>query len=179
MPIREAVRRLDAAGLVENIPHRGARVTELSVGDLAEAYEARLALETLAIRRAAERFTEVRAAAARRALRRLNEQADDASAIASQTHTEFHFSLYDAAGSSWLRRLIIPVWETGERYCLQVPQARRLAERVGEHEEILAACMARNPERAARALHDHLAITANSIAEAMGGEPLFELLGTA
>ena len=34
MPIREAVRRLDAAGLVENIPHRGARVTELSVVDL-------------------------------------------------------------------------------------------------------------------------------------------------
>jgi DNA-binding GntR family transcriptional regulator len=31
MPIREAVRRLDAVGLVENIPHRGARVTELSV----------------------------------------------------------------------------------------------------------------------------------------------------
>ena len=38
MPIREAVRRLDAAGLVENIPHRGARVTELSVTDLAEVY---------------------------------------------------------------------------------------------------------------------------------------------
>src|SRR5450432_2950146 len=56
MPIREAVRRLDADGLVENIPHRGARVTELSVTDLEEVYEARLALESLAIRRAAERF---------------------------------------------------------------------------------------------------------------------------
>src|ERR1700761_4370924 len=58
MPIREAVRRLDAAGLVENIPHRGARVTELSVIDLAEVYEARLALELPAIRRAAQRFDE-------------------------------------------------------------------------------------------------------------------------
>src|ERR1700722_3202200 len=56
MPIREAVRRLDGAGLVENIPHRGARVTELSVPDLTEVYEARLALEMLAIRHAAERF---------------------------------------------------------------------------------------------------------------------------
>src|SRR5690242_17868944 len=64
MPIREAVRRLDAAGLVENIPHRGARVTELSVTDLAEVYEARLALEVLAIRRAAERFDERAAALA-------------------------------------------------------------------------------------------------------------------
>jgi hypothetical protein len=51
MPIREAVRRLDAAGLVENIPHRGARVTELSTTDLAEVYEARLALEVRRARR--------------------------------------------------------------------------------------------------------------------------------
>src|SRR6201987_3265171 len=53
MPIREAVRRLDAAGPVENIPHPGARVTELSVRDLCEAHEARLALEELAVRRGA------------------------------------------------------------------------------------------------------------------------------
>src|ERR1700742_5133073 len=58
MPIREALRRLDSAGLVENIPHRGARVTELTVDDLAEVYEARVALEVLAIRRAAERFSD-------------------------------------------------------------------------------------------------------------------------
>src|ERR1700761_7901835 len=61
MPIREAVRRLDAVGLVENVPHRGARVTELSVADLAEVYEVRLALEVPAMRRAAERFSDARA----------------------------------------------------------------------------------------------------------------------
>src|SRR5919204_6929621 len=72
MPIREAVRRLDAAGLVENIPHRGARVTELSVTDLAEVYEARLALEVLAIRRAAERFEATDERVARQRLDELN-----------------------------------------------------------------------------------------------------------
>ena len=45
MPIREALRLLDAVGLVENVPHRGARVTELSIADLREVYEARLALD--------------------------------------------------------------------------------------------------------------------------------------
>src|SRR5579863_5746797 len=64
MPIREALRRLDAAGLVENIPHRGARVTQLSLEDLAEVYEARLALEPLAVARAAERFDDDDAALA-------------------------------------------------------------------------------------------------------------------
>src|SRR6266513_158236 len=72
MPIREAVRRLDAAGLVENIPHRGARVTQLSITDLDEVYEARLALEVLAIRSAAEGFTPGGEANARQRLDELN-----------------------------------------------------------------------------------------------------------
>ena len=174
MPIREAVRRLDAAGLVENIPHRGARVTELSVRDLCEAYEARLALEVLAVRRAAERFTPTRAAEARRTLAVLDGHGDEVSAAASQAHTRFHFALYEAADSAWLLRLILPVWETSERYCLEVPDVRRLAQRSAEHEEILAACEARDTDRAAVALHDHLAVTANSLSVAMGSEPLFD-----
>jgi DNA-binding GntR family transcriptional regulator len=174
MPIREAVRRLDAAGLVENIPHRGARVTELSVLDLSEVYEARLALEVLAIRRAAQHFTADQAAESRRCLAVLDGYGDEVSAAASEAHTRFHFALYEAADSTWLMRLILPVWETSERYCLEVSAVRRLAERATEHEQILAACEAGDADRAAAALHRHLAITANGLAVAMGGQPLFD-----
>ena len=109
----------------------------------------------------------------------LHRMSDDNSAATSEAHARFHFALYDAADSTWLLRLIRPVWETSERYCLEVPQSRQLAARQGEHVEILEACVARDPDRAARALHDHLAATANSIAAAMGGEPLFALAGHA
>jgi DNA-binding GntR family transcriptional regulator len=177
MPIREAVRRLDAAGLVENIPHRGARVTELSSADLAEVYDARLALEVLAIRRAAERFDRHRAEIAHHRLRMLEQVSDDNSAEASAAHAGFHFALYDAADSAWLLRLIRPVWETSERYCLAFPQCRQLATRCHEHTAILEACVARDPDRAALALHDHLAMTVNNISAAMGGEPLLALDG--
>jgi DNA-binding GntR family transcriptional regulator len=173
MPIREAVRRLDAAGFVENIPHRGARVTELSVTDLAEVTEARLALELLAIRRAAERFTDADEARARERLEALNTMPDDNSGATSSAHALFHFSLYDAADSAWLLRLIRPAWETSERYCLEVPSCRQLVGRRHEHEAILGACVAHDPDRAGITLHDHLCTTANSIAEAMGGEQLF------
>ena len=175
MPIREAVRRLDAAGLVENIPHRGARVTELSITDLSEVYEARLALEVLAIRRAAERFDGPHEALARQRLDQLNQMSDDNSASTSAAHAAFHFSLYQAAESAWLLRLIRPVWETAERYCLEVPECRQLKTRDHEHEAILAACVARDPDRAAIALRNHLAITANNISAAMGGAELFEI----
>jgi DNA-binding GntR family transcriptional regulator len=177
MPIREAVRRLDGAGLVENIPHRGARVTELSVIDLAEVTEARLALEVLAIRRAAERFDDADEQTARERLSALHGSPDDNSAATSNAHAAFHFALYDAADSTWLLRLIRPIWETSERYCLEVPQCRQLVSRRHEHEGILGACVAHDSERAAVALHDHLATTANSIAAAMGGEELIELRG--
>ena len=172
MPIREAVRRLDAVGLVENVPHRGARVTELSVMDLGEVYEVRLALETLAIRRAAARFTAARAMHARECLEELEAMADDTSGATSEAHTAFHFAFYEAAESAWLLRLIRPAWQAGERYAQEWPQVQRLDARAPEHREILAACEAHNPDRAADALHEHLAITANNLAEAMGGEPL-------
>ncbi len=175
MPIREAVRRLDGAGLVENIPHRGARVTDLSVTDLSEVYEARLALEVLAIRRAAQRFDAAHEASAGQRLATLNHMTDDNSATTSAAHEAFHFALYGAADSAWLLRLIRPVWETSERYCLEVPECRQLAARVPEHEAILEACAGNDPDRAAVALHDHLATTANHVSVAMGGEPLFEL----
>ncbi len=173
MPIREAVRRLDAAGLVENIPHRGARVTELSIGDLREVYEARLALEPLAVRRAAERFDDRSAAVASERLAALNRLPDDNSVETWGAHTAFHFALYEAAGSNWLVRLIRPLWESSQRYRLAAPVKRKLATRRGEHEAILQACVEHDPERAAQALYEHLTVTANLVASAMGGEPLF------
>jgi DNA-binding GntR family transcriptional regulator len=175
MPIREAVRRLDAVGLVENVPHRGARVTELSVTDLTEVYEVRLSLEPLAIRRTAVRFTGALAAYGRQCLQQLESMADDASAATSEAHAAFHFAFYEAAGSAWLLRLIRPAWQVSERYALEWPQVRQLDLRREEHREILAACEAHDPDRAARALHDHLAVTANSLAEAMGEKPLYRL----
>jgi DNA-binding GntR family transcriptional regulator len=175
MPIREAVRRLDAVGLVENVPHRGARVTELSVVELAEVYEVRLTLETLAMRRAAARFTDAHAAHARECLKALESMADDTSGATSEAHTAFHFAFYEGAESAWLVRLIRPVWQLSERYALEWPQCRDLGARMPEHQEILAACEAHNPDRAATGLHEHLATTANNLAEAMGGGPLYGL----
>ncbi len=179
MPIREALRRLDSAGLVEHVPHRGARVTELSVADLREIYTARLALEPLAIRIAAEGFTEEDASRARESLaRHIDAYRRGDLREAWSTHTAFHFALYSAAGSRWLLRLITPLWESSERYRLAIrPIERSLEERRAEHERILNACIEQASDLVAHELHDHLARTANLIARQMGEEPLFELLG--
>jgi DNA-binding GntR family transcriptional regulator len=101
--------------------------------------------------------------------------ADDTTAATFGAHADFHFAFYEAAGSAWLLRLIRPAWQVSERYALEWAQVRGLDARAAEHREILAACEAHDPDRAARALHDHLATTANRLAEAMGGEPLYRV----
>lgn len=178
MPVREALRRLHSVGLVENIPHRGARVTELSIIDLREVYEARLALEPLAVGHAAERFTDEEAARSTSLLEEHVEAYRHGNMRAIwATHTAFHFSLYQAARSRWMMRLIHPLWESSERYRFALlPMRTSLDRRRLEHERILAACAARRGDDAARELHAHLARTANAIAMQMdGGDALFEV----
>jgi len=176
MPIREALRRLDAVGLVENVPHRGARVTELSLEDLRDVYEARLALEPLAVQHAAERFGDDDAERGRERLAALNKLGDRSTPESWAAHTAFHFCLYEAAGSEWLLRVIRPLWESSERYRLAAPSKRKLSMRREEHERILVACIEHAPELARAELHNHLARTANMVAKSMGGGELFEPL---
>ena len=174
MPIREALRRLDAVGLVENVPHRGARVTELSLEDLRDVYEARLALEPLAVQHAAERFDTNDAERGRELLDALNKLGDRGGPETWAAHTAFHFCLYEAAGSDWLLRLIRPLWESSERYRLAAPTKRKLSMRRDEHERILQACVDHQAAVARAELHNHLTRTASLVARSMGGGDLFE-----
>jgi DNA-binding GntR family transcriptional regulator len=56
IPAREALLQLKAEGLVSFYPNRGATVSELSAGEVNEIYIIRIALETLALRRALPRL---------------------------------------------------------------------------------------------------------------------------
>lgn len=177
MPIREALRRLDGVGLVENIPHRGARVADLSVSDLKEVYDSRLMLEVPAIGRAAENFTEEDEKLAAEWLERLGDTLErEQNAEALEAHTGFHFALYRAASSRWLVRLISPLWDSAERYrASKVGVTALFRSRVDEHQRLLDACREGKVELAEARLWNHLVRTANLIAVEMGGPELYEL----
>lgn len=55
-PVREALRQLEMEGLVEVLPHRGARVYEWTADDLEEIYDLRMTLEAMAAVRATTRI---------------------------------------------------------------------------------------------------------------------------
>jgi DNA-binding GntR family transcriptional regulator len=178
MPIREALRRLDADGLVENIPHRGASVAGLTVEDLLEVYDARLLLELPAIEGAAASFTAEDEREAAASLDRLEDATERGEkALALNAHTAFHFTLYRAGGTRWLPRLISPLWDNAERYRVAALGGTigLFEARAREHRDLLAACSSHEPDRAAALLWNHLIKTANAILEQMGGEQRYEL----
>ena len=153
-----------------HVAHRGSRVKELDVDDLRDTYEARLALEPVAVARAAGRIAPAeveRAQAALESYTLYRERGDRPAARAA--HDAFHFTLYTASGSDWLVRLIRPAWDNSERYrelSFQSPGIVR--ERQREHERILAACAAGDGETAADELRRHLTVTANLVAAQLG-----------
>jgi DNA-binding GntR family transcriptional regulator len=178
MPIREALRRLDADGLVENIPHRGASVATLTVEDLIEVTDARLLLELPAIEAAAEHFTDADGRDAEAALERLEEATRRGGRTeALNAHTAFHFALYRASESRWLPRLISPLWDNAERYRVAALGGGSIGlfeARAKEHRDLLDACATHAPARASALLFNHLTQTANAILKEMGAEPRYE-----
>ena len=174
-PIREAVRQLEALGLAEHVPHHGAKVMGLDVEELRELFSIRLALETMAVRRAAELFVPGDAESARAHLQAYDDarrRGDIRQAVRS--HGAFHFALYEAARSAWLLRLIRPAWDSCERYRPVLLAKGAVQDR---HEaldgDLLAACEAHDGERAARALHDHLELAADIYTVELKGRSIF------
>lgn len=175
MPIREALNRLDILGFVEQIPHRGARVTAVSVDDLLDTYSIRIPLEMLAVRRAARNFNEADAAAAKRWLDAYMAH-DIREWEAREANMEFHFTLYRAARSRWLMRTIQPLFENSERYRMtalsKVGGARARRKR---HQELLDACIAHDEALAAERLREMLMVTVRSIEPKLHRETEFAL----
>jgi DNA-binding GntR family transcriptional regulator len=175
-PIREAVRQLEALGLAEHVPHHGAKVMGLDVEELRELFSIRLAIETMAVRRAAERFRAEDEERAREHLAVYDEarhRADTRGAM--REHTAFHFTLYEAAGSSWLLRLIRPCWDSCERYRpVLLAEKGALQDRHEELDvELLEACAAHDPDRAAAALRAHLELATDIYAVELKGRSIF------
>ena len=177
MPVRDALRRLGQTGFVEYVPHRGATVAQLSVDDLRDTWEARIALEALAIRRAAERFgaeTElfVEDAIVRHTDGLVRNDRDDA----QDAHRDIHMGLYRPSGYNWIDRLVQPVWTRSERYrSFALDDRGGPDELAAEHRAILRACVENDPDAAARELYTHLVLTANIVARKLVGAPLFAL----
>ncbi|MCA1184994.1 MULTISPECIES: GntR family transcriptional regulator [unclassified Saccharopolyspora] len=117
MPVREAIRRLEEAGLVEREPHKGAVVRGLSLEELIHVYEARRVLEVAAARAGAERIDAAGLATMRAEYERMLVSLRERRVVESLDHDEAVLeTLYAASGNPVLVQLIRNLWRQCRPY---------------------------------------------------------------
>jgi len=170
-PIREAMGRLAAEGLVTVRPRRGAEVRAITTGELVDSYQVREALEVMAVRLATPRLTDSD-------LDRLEELVDSMAAHAKHeavadffaANVVFHELLCELSGNKKLQ-------EVHHRLASEIGrfQAQTLALRgsldgsVSEHRAILAAMRLGDVEKAAALTAAHVRVPTQRLQEALDG----------
>ncbi|MCC6792459.1 MAG: GntR family transcriptional regulator [Thermomicrobiales bacterium] len=171
IPVREALRLLEAEGFVESVPNRGARVAPLSMDDMLDVYRTRQVLELEALHQAFPRITPAVLAKAHRLNNKIVRQFAQKGYAEYEDHRAFHFTLYEPSGSKWLMRMIAIVWDHTERYRRQgssyvTPQSAR-----EEHELILSRLADRDEPGAVEALRIHLERSVEKFTELFRDNP--------
>lgn len=144
MPVREALLQLDAEGLVTNRLNRGAVVTPLTPDDIEELFEIRAALEGIAARHAATRFSASDMEELQALASRLKRPPTDPRAWL-KIHDEFHDFLCILSGRRRLLTEIRRVRSSVHPYLLLYISVYHETEMEGaEHEALLSALQTRN-----------------------------------
>jgi DNA-binding GntR family transcriptional regulator len=175
MPVREALKQLAAEGLVEHVPYRGARVVQFSHEDVEDLYECRAFIEGTAAHHAATRITEqqlLELASLRDAMAACQTPVDLAEY--RELNRRFHEIIFTASQRSFLVRTLAQLWSAFPTMLWSnIPRVAvtSVPERdepdVAEHAEIVAALVARDPERAERAVRAHIRAAGESLCRAM------------
>lgn len=161
--LREALKSLEAEGLVVFFPNRGAVVTELSAAEAQEIFDIRLFLELGALELAIPALTEDDLAQASAIL--LESDAESESGRWGDLNWQFHEVLYRAARRPKLLALIRNMHNNVERYMrLYLSTLHHQARSQEEHRALLAACAKRDVKAAQKLLRKHMAMASKKLA---------------
>lgn len=169
MPVREALRVLEAEGLVSFTPRIGARVADIGEDDVEELYLVRGALEGLAARLAVENLTETDLRALHEAFDEMGAARErDDLATFSRWDREFHRRQFAASGRPALVKKILDYWDAGRRIFAVTPRTQNPIEAAFEaHRAILAAVDDRDARAAQRLTRIHTEQAAERILAAL------------
>lgn len=172
-PVREALSRLSAEGLVVQLDQRGFRVPAVSVDELNELTRTRSLLNEITLREAIARGGSDYEEGIVLALHRLSatpmQDPGEPTRINpewEQRHQLFHASLIAACGSRWLIDFDATLFEQSARYrSLSARATSTKRDTQKEHEEIARAVLARDATEAIRLLNRHIEHTARLVSQ--------------
>jgi DNA-binding GntR family transcriptional regulator len=171
-PVREALRKLQATGLVELLPNRGAIVRGPSAREIREAYEVRAELEGLAAELAAGRISDRDLLRLREAQALFRKSVETLIARRARRHAPwkdesvwvrandlFHQAILDAAGNERLSDTIADLHRSFPRdltWTALSESSPLLEENIEQHEAVLDAIEQRDPAEARRRMIEHV-----------------------
>jgi DNA-binding GntR family transcriptional regulator len=161
MPVREAIRRLEEAGLAERSPHKGAVVKGLTLAELLHVYDVRRLLEVEAARLGAQAITPAEVDEMRAEYELMCTALAEREVIAYLDHDEALLSiLYQAAGNPVLLQTIRALWSQCRAYKIVGAQGSLDSSTVEElrhyQERLVVAAGANDPAAASAANEESL-----------------------
>ena len=170
-PLREALRRLEGRGLIERVPHIGARVATLLSDQLEEILLLRETLEPVACRLAAARITDAEFDNIQSIWRDNTARVTEDRAFAQTPDHDFHLAIILASGNSKL----VSILRDDIYYLMRFHRYRSggSPERAGnvadEHRAIVDGLRERSPEKAEAAMRQHLTNAHSNIRNRLRG----------
>jgi len=171
--VRLAIDALAAEGLVERIPHRGARVRVISAEEAVAITEARMALEALIARKAAERVTAAQAGSLGAHLATLRGTLEAGDLLKySALIQRLHELVRDVAAQPVAAGLVDQLQAQLVRHQFQLSlRPGRPQVSLGELTELVEAIAARDPDRAEAAAVSHFRSVIAALSEPIPGGP--------
>ena len=156
--VRAALQELSAQGLVEFQRNRGARVREVSLAEAIEITEVRQLLEGLEAARAALRINKAEAAALRGIVTDMHAAVAGSELLRySELNASLHAAIRDIAAHETSARLLRQLRDQTVRHQFSLSLVPgRPAVSLPQHEAIVAAVTAHDPDAAEQAMRDHL-----------------------
>ncbi len=148
-PVREALAILQRDGLVEALPRKGYLVTPLTVNDVHELFQLRMALEGTAAELAATRITEEELAYLESLQPKESTGGDPNLAKFLENNRKFHLAVARASRNTRLILLIEQITE-------EMGRAIAASYRIGEHKAVVDGLRAHDPQWARTAMIEHI-----------------------
>lgn len=168
MPIRDALRQLEAEGIVSIHPTKGAHVAKIDGAEIAEIYAVRELLECEALRLSVPALADARLEEAEQALDQIDAERDVGRW--GVLNRVFHLALYDGCGNRRLLGLIEAHHNAADRYVrILLSNLDYRSRSQHEHRDLLAACRLRDGEKAVSVLRRHLREGSEKLVSAIEG----------
>lgn len=166
IPVREALRQLDAEGLIAIVPNRGAVVPALSPTDIEELFSIRALLEPEVLKLSIPHLTDEDFQEADSVLRKYASELrrEDHVSAWGRLNWQFHSILYSRANQPRFMAIIRNVNNSGERYTrLQLYLTHGMKRADEEHHQILEFCRKREVTAACKLLRQHIEYAGESL----------------